>query len=99
VDGGSWQTAPFEADPTDSNSVDYSFNTFLLPGDHKVEVRATDSAGNTISASYATIDLSISGDGGGNWWVILVAVLGGLVVIGALVYLLYWRKRGAKETA
>ena len=80
VDGGTWQRAPFEADPENSNTWIYGFNTFLLPGEHTIELRATDESGNIITSNYTAVGLSISGPS--KLPFILGGVFGGLLVLG-----------------
>ncbi len=96
VDGGAWQRAPFEVDPEDSSKWDYDFNTFLLPGDHTIEVRATDDAGNVITTNFASFILPVNaGLGAGAIAGITIGIL--LVVggAGAATYVFVIRPRRA----
>ena len=95
VDGGAWQAAPFELDPQDSSRADYSIEVELEPGDHAVEVRATDDAGNVITADFASFTVAVGG--GVNAGVVAGATVGGLAAAAAAAYgAMTWRRRSAQ---
>ncbi|MBN1887026.1 MAG: hypothetical protein JW850_03515 [Thermoflexales bacterium] len=64
-DGGDWQPATAEDGAFDELTEDYYFSAASLsPGQHSVEVTASDSAGN-VSAIYATKIISVPDSTGG----------------------------------
>jgi len=61
VDGGTWIEATFTPDVSDSKTGTYAFTTFTLTdGEHQVNVRAWDDAGNVITeGNYATDSFTV----------------------------------------
>ena len=67
----------------------YGFRTFLTPGNHEVEVRAVDAAGQERSV---VIPVTVESGGFPAWAIVLIALGGVLVIAGAGS--LIWRYRG-----
>ena len=97
VDSGGWQKASFTADAVNPNAGTYTLTTFLPKGNHTVQVRAVDAAGNTDETKYASISLAVSAGTGVALIIIIVIVV---LIVGGVAGYLIWRYRGKlKEKA
>ena len=91
VDGGNWQAADFSLDSGDPTSADYFFSTFVLDGEHLIEVRATDASGNVVETSFPSSTISVE-SGGSMVWLVVLVILVLLIGAAVAVYFLVIRK-------
>lgn len=89
-----WQTATFTRDSSDPSRGTCAFSTYLLPGDHTVDISGIDGRGNPAT-EVSSIPVTIT-KGGTKAWVIVLIVVVALVVVCAAGYLI-WRNRGKIE--
>lgn len=90
-DSPSWLDGGFTRDTADPSKGSYSFTTSLSPGDHQVQIRAVDAAGNVIG-SVAELSVTVE-KGGCKVWVIVLVVVVVAAIAGVGGYLI-WRYRG-----
>ena len=90
VDGGEWQSVTFQRDSDNTSLGQYTFATFLPPGEHTVELRGTDAGGEAVSET-TSVSVTVGHRGTAAWvWVLAGVAVAAVAAAGGC---LVWRRR------